>query len=137
MAGIQFLPPPEELAFEYFRSSGPGGQNINKVSTAVRLRFDVRNSPSLAQDLKVRLEKLAGSRLTMNGILLLESQRFRTQERNRLEVLQQLARLIEKASHRPRKRHPTRPTAASRARRLEVKKRRGAIKSLRRQKGEE
>ena len=137
MAGIQFLPPPEELAFEYFRSSGPGGQNINKVSTAVRLRFDVRNSPSLAQDLKVRLEKLAGSRLTKDGVLLLESQRFRTQERNRLEVLQQLARLIEKASHRPRKRHPTRPTAASRARRLEVKKRRGAIKSLRRQKGEE
>lgn len=137
MAGIPFLPPLEEIRFEFFRSSGPGGQNINKVSTAVRLRFDVRSSPSFAEDIKARLEKLAGSRVTADGILLLESRHFRTQERNRLEVLQQLAGLIEKASRRPKKRHPTRPTAASRARRLEVKKHRGVIKRLRRQKGEE
>jgi ribosome-associated protein len=126
-----------ELDFEFFRSSGPGGQNVNKVSTAVRLRFDVRRSPSLPEDVKVRLEKLAGSKLTSDGILLLESQRFRTQERNRAEALRQLAGLIEKAYRKPRKRHPTRPTAASQSRRLESKKRRAAVKRLRGQKGEE
>jgi len=126
-----------ELDFEFFRSSGPGGQNVNKVSTAVRLRFDIRQSPSLPDEVKARLEKLAGSKLTADGILLIESQRFRTQEGNRAEVLRQLGGLIEKAYRKPRKRHPTRPTAASQARRLEVKKRRAAIKRLRGQKGEE
>ncbi len=126
-----------ELDFEFFRSSGPGGQNVNKVSTAVRLRFDVRQSPSLPEDVKARLEKLAGRKITAEGILLIESQRFRTQEGNRAEALRQLADLIEKASRRPRKRHPTRPTVASQARRLETKKHRAAIKRLRGRKGEE
>lgn len=126
-----------ELDFEFFRSSGPGGQNVNKVSTAVRLRFDVRQSAFLPEDVKARLEKLAGSKVTADGILLLESQRFRTQEGNRAEVLRQLASLIEKAYRRPRKRRPTRPTTASKARRLETKKRRAAIKRLRGQKGED
>ncbi len=117
-----------EVQFEYFRSSGPGGQNVNKVSTAVRLRFDVLQSQWLPEDVKVRLIRLAGSRVTEQGVLLIEAQRFRTQESNRNDATERLIRLIVRAWKRPRRRIPTRPTAGSEQRRLESKKRRGRIK---------
>ncbi|NTW34913.1 MAG: aminoacyl-tRNA hydrolase [Syntrophobacteraceae bacterium] len=117
-----------EVQFEYFRSSGPGGQNVNKVSTAVRLRFDVLQSQWLPEDVKVRLIRLAGSRVTEQGVLLIEAQRFRTQESNRSDAIERLIQLIVRACQRPRRRLPTRPTAGSEKRRLESKKRRGRIK---------
>jgi ribosome-associated protein len=121
-----------ELAFEFYRSSGPGGQNVNKVSTAVRLRFDVRNSRLLAPSVKERLTRLAGRRLTEAGVLVIEAQRFRTQERNRREAIERLVEMIRRAEERPRERRATRPTAGSRERRIEAKKRRGAVKTARR-----
>ena len=121
-----------ELVESFIRSSGPGGQNVNKLSTAVQLRFDVRHSPSLTDEVRARLERLAGRRLTNDGVLVITAQSHRTQERNRADALDRLTELIRAAAVRPVPRRPTRPTKASRRRRIEAKKRRGSIKALRR-----
>ena len=120
-----------ELSFSFVRASGPGGQNINKVATAVQLRFDVRNSASLPADLKERLIKLSGARMTQDGELLIEAKRYRTQEQNRADALLRLTGLLEKAARRPRIRRATRPSLAARAKRIETKKKRGVIKKQR------
>ncbi|WP_430912579.1 alternative ribosome rescue aminoacyl-tRNA hydrolase ArfB [Methylobacterium sp. sgz302541] len=117
-----------ELEESFVRSSGPGGQNVNKLSTAVQLRFDVRRSPSLPNAVAVRLMKLAGRRLTGDGVLVLVAQQFRTQERNRADARERLAALVAEAAVPPVPRRATRPTLASKKRRLEDKSRRGAIK---------
>jgi ribosome-associated protein len=123
-----------EIDENFVRASGPGGQNVNKLSTAVQLRFDVRRSPSLSGEVRTRLERLAGSRLTRDGVLVIIAQRHRTQARNRQDALDRLIDLIRQAAVRPVKRRPTKPTKASRERRIEGKKRRGGIKHLRRAK---
>lgn len=121
-----------EISETFVRASGPGGQNVNKLATAVQLRFDVRHSPSLPDDVRARLERLAGRRLTLEGVLVLTAQSHRTQERNRQDALERLIELIRAASIRPVPRRPTRPTLASKRRRLDTKKRRGDVKALRR-----
>jgi ribosome-associated protein len=123
-----------EIEEQFVRASGPGGQNVNKLSTAVQLRFDVRHSPSLPDDVRARLERLAGSRLTRDGVLVIIAQRHRTQARNRQDALDRLLELIRHAAVAPVKRRPTRPTRASRERRIEGKKRHAGIKRLRRAK---
>ena len=123
-----------ELEERFIRASGPGGQNVNKLSSAVQLRFDVRNSPSLPDDVRARLERLAGRRLTREGVLVIIAQRHRTQERNRADALERLIELIERAAVAPVPRRPTKPTKGSRERRLESKKRRSSIKGLRQEK---
>ena len=123
-----------EINESFVRASGPGGQNVNKLSTAVQLRFDVRQSPSLPGDVKARLERLAGSRLTRDGVVVIIAQRHRTQARNRDDALDRLLDLIRDAAVAPIKRRPTRPTKASRERRIEGKKRRAGVKHLRRAK---
>jgi ribosome-associated protein len=120
-----------ELSESFVRSSGPGGQNVNKLATAVQLRFDVRGSPSLPGDVRARMMRLAGSRLTRDGVVVITAQRHRTQERNRADALERLLELIREAAVRPKPRRPTRPTRASRERRIEGKKRRGGVKALR------
>jgi ribosome-associated protein len=120
-----------ELVESFIRSSGPGGQNVNKLATAVQLRFDVRHSPSLTDEVRGRLERLAGRRLTRDGVLVITAQSHRTQERNRADALDRLLELIRAAAVRPVPRRPTKPTKASRRRRLESKKHRGGIKALR------
>ena len=122
----------QDLHFDFIRSAGPGGQNVNKVATAVQLRFDVRAS-SLPVAAKERLLALAGRRATAAGELLLEARRFRTQEQNREDAIRRFVEVVRKALTPPRLRRPTKPTAASKARRLETKKRRGKIKGLRKQ----
>lgn len=123
-----------EIEESFVRASGPGGQNVNKLSTAVQLRFDVRHSPSLPGDVRARLERLAGARLTRDGVLVINAQRHRTQGRNRDDALGRLIDLIQQAAVVPIKRRATRPTKASRERRIEGKKRRGGVKRLRRAK---
>jgi ribosome-associated protein len=120
-----------ELSFDFIRASGPGGQNVNKVASAIKLYFDVRSSPSLPEDVKERLENLAGSRMTADGVLVINARRYRTQDQNRLDAIQRLVALIQKALEPPKPRKKTRPSAAARAARLEEKKRRGIIKRLR------
>jgi ribosome-associated protein len=123
--------PDNELTFTFIRASGPGGQNINKVATAAQLRFDVSNSPSLPAEVKARLGKLAGARMTQEGVLVIEAKRYRTQEKNRADALLRLTGLLAKAAHRPRVRHATRPSLAARDKRVEFKKKRGAVKKQR------
>jgi ribosome-associated protein len=121
-----------EIHESFVRSSGPGGQNVNKLSTAVQLRFDVRHSPSLPNDVALRLMRLAGRRMTKGGVLVLIAQNHRTQERNRAEALDRLVDLIQQAAVRPVPRRPTKPTRAAKQRRIEGKKRRSEIKAQRR-----
>ena len=121
-----------EISEEFVRSSGPGGQNVNKVSTAVQLRFSVAGSPSLTEKVRMRLMKLAGKRVTSEGILVIDAQRFRTQLRNRQDAIQRLVDLIKKAAERPRLRRRTKPPAGVKERRLEAKRMRSQIKKQRR-----
>lgn len=120
-----------ELQFDYVRASGPGGQNVNKVATAVQLRFDVVHSHSLAPDIKGRLIRLAGKRVNADGILIIEAKRFRTQEANREDAIQKFVGLIHRSLLPPKLRRKTRPTAASREKRLQEKKQRGETKKIR------
>jgi ribosome-associated protein len=121
-----------EIEESFVRATGPGGQHVNKTSTAVQLRFDVRHSPSLPHDVRQRLERLAGSRLTRDGVLVLLAQSERSQKRNREEALARLVALVREAARPPIPRKATKPTRASKRRRLESKKRHGALKTLRR-----
>jgi len=120
-----------EIQLNFIRASGPGGQNVNKVASSVQLRFDVRHSPSLEPDVKERLSKLAGSRMTADGILIIEAKRYRTQEQNRLDATQRLITLVQKALERPKVRKTTRPSLTAKAVRVDEKKRRGATKHSR------
>jgi len=120
-----------EIQLEYIRASGPGGQNVNKVATAVQLRFDIFHSPSLASDTKGRLILLAGKRVNADGVLILESKRFRTQEQNREDAIAKFYELIQKASIKPKVRKKTKVTKASKEKRLSEKKKRGEIKKFR------
>ncbi|RAI34112.1 alternative ribosome rescue aminoacyl-tRNA hydrolase ArfB [Rhodoplanes roseus] len=121
-----------ELEEQFIRAGGPGGQNVNKVATAVQLRFDVRGSRSLPNDVAIRLMRIAGSRLTNDGVLVITAQRFRTQERNREDARERLVEMIREAAVRPTPRIKTRPTRASKERRVDAKKRRSTVKSMRR-----
>jgi ribosome-associated protein len=123
---------PSELQEVFVRSSGPGGQNVNKLSTAVQLRFDVRRSPSLPEPVRQRLVRLAGSRLTGDGVLVITAERFRSQARNREDARQRLLALIREASIPPKQRRATKPPRASKLERREAKERRSRTKALRR-----
>lgn len=123
---------PGELEFHFVRASGPGGQNVNKVASAVELRFDVVHSPSLPQAVRTRMLELYGSRITKRGLIVIEADRFRTQERNRQDALVRLADMLRAAMHRPKQRIPTRPSRAARAQRMAGKQVRGKVKQLRR-----
>jgi len=120
-----------ELQFEYIRASGPGGQNVNKVATAVQLRFDVRNSLSLEPDIKDRLTILAGNHMTEDGVLIITAKRFRTQDQNRLDAVQRFTHLVEAALKKPKIRKATHPGVSAKAARLFQKKRRAEVKKLR------
>ena len=121
-----------EITLEYIRASGPGGQNVNKVSSSVQLRFDVANSTSLPDLVRERLLKIAGNRINNEGVLIIEASRYRTQEQNRQDAIDRLLRFIRQAAEKPKTRKKTRPTMQSKQRRLEEKRQRGQIKRLRR-----
>ena len=121
----------KELIFEFVRSSGPGGQNVNKVSTAVLLRFDVRASGGIPPEVKHRLKTLAGKRMTEDGMLIIKAHRFRKQEQNRQDAVERLVRLLQAAAVKPKRRIKTRPTRAAKERKLGAKKHRGRLKQLR------
>lgn len=123
--------PEKEITEDFIRSSGPGGQNVNKVSTAVQLRFDVKNSSSISDGIRRRLMRIAGSRMTKDGILVIKAERHRTREQNRRDAINRLADLIVAASKVPKYRVKTKPTAVSRLKRLEAKQRRGKLKRQR------
>ncbi len=125
---------PREIEESFIRSPGPGGQRVNKVSTAVQLRFDLRRSPSLPEAVRARAARLAGRRLSKDGVVVITAARFRSQERNREDALARLVELLREAARRPAPRKPTRPSAGARRRRLDDKTRRGAIKRGRRTK---
>jgi ribosome-associated protein len=123
-----------ELQMDFIRAAGPGGQNVNKVATAVQLRFDIANSPALASDIKGRLIQLAGKRVNADGVLMIEAKHFRTQEQNREDATQRLVELIRKALVKPKPRRKTKPSAASKEKRLKSKKVKGEVKRLRQSK---
>ena len=120
-----------EIRFDFIRASGPGGQKVNKSSSAVQLRFDVLHSPSLPEEVRCRLFVLAGKRLSEEGVLVIEAKRFRSQDRNRQDAVDRLVALVRRATLKPRRRHSTRPSAAARERRLHEKKQRSTIKKQR------
>ena len=120
-----------ELKLDFIRSSGPGGQNVNKVATAVQLRFDVFRSPSLPEDVRRRLVRIAGKKVSKEGVLLIDARRFRTQERNRQDAVDRLIQWVRRAAEKPKKRIKTKPTLSSRERRLEGKRQRSETKRLR------
>ena len=121
----------DEITFDLVRSSGPGGQNVNKVATAVQLRFDIVNSPTLPPEIKPRLTRLAGRQATDNGIIIITARRFRTQDQNRLDAIERLIALIRKAIEKPKVRKATHPSAATKEARIKEKKRRGETKRIR------
>ena len=124
--------PESEVHLDFMRASGPGGQNVNKVSSAVQLRFDIQNSPSINMEIKQRMIRLAGKRVNEDGVLVIEAKRYRTQEQNKLDALRRLITLVNKALEKPKVRKATRPSGRVRAARLRDKKKRGEIKRTRR-----
>jgi ribosome-associated protein len=120
-----------EIEIQYVQASGPGGQNVNKVATAVQLRFDVAHSPSLPEDVRQRLLRLPDRRITAEGVLVLDARQYRTQERNRRDALDRFTELVRKATEKPKRRRRTRPSREAKRRRLETKRRRGQVKRLR------